>query len=81
MAVIGRVVVLLVAGVIDPGQAFHGFSNPAPITVAALYVVARAVEKTGVLQPLVRSMLGERSGVRPALSRLLLPSAGASAFQ
>ncbi len=46
-AVLGAVVVLLVAGVIDTSQAFAGFSNPAPLTVAALYVVAAAVGKKG----------------------------------
>jgi hypothetical protein len=36
--VFGAVVALLVAGVIEPAEAFSGFGNPAPITVAALYV-------------------------------------------
>ena len=51
--ILGAVVILLIAGVLTPQQAFSGFSNPAPITVAALYVLARAVDKTGALQPLV----------------------------
>jgi di/tricarboxylate transporter len=80
VGVIGAVVVLLVAGVIGPGEAFSGFSNPAPITVAALYVVARAVEKTGALQPIVSWVLGEGTNLRGSLARLLIPSAGASAF-
>jgi len=82
VAIIGSVVVLLVAGVIDPHQAFRGFSNPAPITVAALYVLARAVQKTGALQPIVGAVLGERGRghTRLPLARLLFPSAAASAF-
>ena len=80
VGVIGAVVVLLVVGVIGPGEAFRGFSNPAPITVAALYVVARAVEKTGGLQPIVSWVLGEGSSLRGSLTRLLIPSAAASAF-
>ena len=80
VGVIGAVVVLLVAGVIGPGEAFSGFSNSAPITVAALYVVARAVEKTGALQPIVSWVLGEGTSLRGSLARLLVPSAGASAF-
>jgi di/tricarboxylate transporter len=80
VAVVGSVVVLLVAGVIGPGEAFQGFSNPAPITVAALYVLARAVEKTGAIQPLVGWVLGEGSSIRGALARLLVPSGAASAF-
>lgn len=79
-AILGAVVLLLLVGVITPADAFAGFSNPAPITVAALYVVAGAVERAGALQPLVRRMLGGRGGTRSALARLLLPAAGASAF-
>jgi len=88
LVVFGAVVVLLVLGVVSPDQALSGFSNPAPFTVAALYVVARAVEKTGGLQPLLRALLGGHGssasrgegGGRPAMARLLLPIAAASAF-
>jgi di/tricarboxylate transporter len=79
MAVLVAVIVVLAAGIITPSEAFAGFSNPAPITVAALYVVARAVEKTGVLQPVVHAALGDHGG-RSSLLRLLAPTAGASAF-
>jgi len=34
------VIALIVLGIIAPVQAFAGFSNSAPITVAALYVLA-----------------------------------------
>jgi di/tricarboxylate transporter len=78
--VLGAVVVLLIAGIIDARQAFSGFSNPAPITVAALYVLARAVERTGALQPIARSVLGEAARPRWSLARLLVPTAAASAF-
>ncbi|NNC92249.1 MAG: SLC13 family permease [Acidimicrobiia bacterium] len=76
---LGAVVALLVFGVIEAEQALSGFSNPAPITVAALFVVARAVEKTGALQPLVASMLQDGGRARGALARLLIPVAGSSA--
>ena len=55
--VFGAVVVLLVAVVITPAEAFAGFSNPVPVTVAALFVLAAAVEKTGILTALVRRVL------------------------
>ncbi len=80
IAVVGAVVVLLILGIITPQQALAGFSNPAPITVAALYVVARAVEKTGALQPLVSATLGDGANGRYSLAKILLPTAGASAF-
>ncbi|NIR46584.1 MAG: SLC13 family permease, partial [Gemmatimonadetes bacterium] len=78
--ILSAVIVLLVAGVVTPGQALIGFSNPAPVTVAALYILARAVEKTGALQPVVRSTLGAGKGARRSLTRLVGPAATASAF-
>jgi len=80
VAFTAAVVVLLVAGVVTPAEAFQGFSNPAPITVAALYVLARAVEKSGALQTIVGATLGAGRSVRTALTRLTVPVAAASAF-
>jgi di/tricarboxylate transporter len=79
-AILGAVVALLVAGVIDAQAAFSGFSNPAPITVAALYVLARAVEDSGALRPIVHAALGGAGGDTRRLLRLCIPSAAASAF-
>ena len=67
--VIGALIVLFLLHVVDAETAFAGFSNPAPITVAALYVVAAGVERTGALLPALRVILGARS-VRAALARL-----------
>lgn len=69
---------LLLTGVIDADQAFSGFSNTAPITVAALYVVAAAAQRTGLLTAAVTTVLGR--GGRGARARLLLPTAAASGF-
>jgi di/tricarboxylate transporter len=79
-AILMAVIVLLAVGVIDANQAFSGFSNSAPITVAALYVLARAVEDSGALRPLVRGALGGGSNDVVRLLRLCVPSAAASAF-
>jgi Na+/H+ antiporter NhaD/arsenite permease-like protein len=78
-AIMGGAVLLLLAGVVSPTEAFAGFGNPAPMTVAALYILARAVEKTGLLNPLVYTLMGRRRG-RATLFRLLVPAAFASAF-
>lgn len=80
LTILGGTTLLLVSGVIDVQQAFSGFSNPAPITIGALYVLARAVDKTGAIQPLVTRTLGENGSQRGSLARLLIPTAGASAF-
>ncbi|MQA88686.1 MAG: SLC13 family permease [Gemmatimonas sp.] len=79
VAVLGANVLLLILGITTTGEALSGFANPAPITVAALFIVARGVEKTGALQPLIRGSLGNGKSVRGGLGRLLLPTAAASA--
>lgn len=76
----GAMVSLLLARVITPAEALAGFSNPALMTVAALFVVARAVEKTGALQPVVAYALNGASSERGSLARALVPIACASAF-
>jgi di/tricarboxylate transporter len=80
IAVVGGTIVLLIIGVIDAQQALSGFSNPAPFTIAALYVVAGAATRTGAIQPvLYRALHSDRSD-RAVLGRLLPPVAFASAF-
>jgi len=83
MAMLGAVTVLLVLGVLDIPDAFAGFSNPAPLTVAALYVVAAGVQKAGLLERLTGSLLGRGQGggsERLGLARVLVPVAGSSGF-
>lgn len=76
----GADVFLMLVGVVDAREALSGFSNPAPFTVAALYVLARSIEKTGGLQPLIRKTLEGKGGQRSLMTRLLVPVAAASAF-
>jgi di/tricarboxylate transporter len=78
--VFGAVVFLLAIGIIDPAQALSGFSNPAPITVAALFVIARAVSKTGAIEPITRFVLARGGTPRRSLLRLAGPTLATSGF-
>ncbi len=78
-ALFGATVSLLLLGVIEADQALAGFSNPAPFTVAALYLVARAAERTGALTPTIARLLGRGDRERLAAARLLVPTAASSA--
>jgi len=44
---------LLVTGQLTPSESISGFSNPAVITIAILFVLSHALQKTGVLEYLV----------------------------
>ncbi|MDP9405549.1 MAG: SLC13 family permease [Actinomycetota bacterium] len=72
ITVLSAVVALLVAGVIDSDAALSGFANEAPFVVGALLVLARAVDVSGVLEPIVSGLFGRATG-RSLLARLLYP--------
>ncbi|MEM8706544.1 MAG: SLC13 family permease [Actinomycetota bacterium] len=77
---LGANLILLLAGVTDTEAAFSGFANPAPITVAALFVVAAGAQRTGLFSVIVDRLLGRVGRPGAAHARLLLPTVGASAF-
>ncbi len=80
LLVFGGVVFLLSVGIISSTEAFSGFSNPAPITVAALFVVARAVSKTGALDPITKYLLGNTGDTRRPMLRMLSSTMSISGF-
>ena len=73
LTILGGLVILLVAGVVDAGEAFSGFSNSAPLTVAALYVLAAAAGRSRVLE-LAVSWLPSRSNAREPASAAPSPA-------
>jgi di/tricarboxylate transporter len=79
---LAAVAVLYVLGVVDDREAFSGFANPAPITIAGLYVLAAAAEVTGALTPITERALGsaQPGRERRELVRICVPAAAASAF-
>lgn len=70
--VLGGVVALVLAGVLEPDRAFAGLSSPATLSIAGLFVVSRALRQHGRLETLVARLLGDGSrGERGALIRLV----------
>jgi di/tricarboxylate transporter len=78
IAMFGATVVLLVLGIVTPEQAFAGFSNEAPFIIAALLVLARAVDAAGIMAPLVTRLFAGVKSERALEARLLFPVAGLS---
>ncbi len=79
-AVLGGVIVLLLLGIVTPAQAFSGFSSEAPIIIATLLVLGRAVELSGLLQPVVAAIFGRVGNMHALIARLILPVGAGSAF-
>ena len=80
MAMIGSVVVLLAAGVLTPAEALAGMSNEGMLTVAALFVVAAAVDRTGALGVLIDRGLGRPRSLSEAQLRTMTIPAVLSGF-
>jgi len=76
---LGGVTLVTLTGIINPEQALAGFSNPAVLTVGALYVVAAALRETGALDELGRRLFGRVKTEKMFLLRMsaMLPSLSA----
>lgn len=72
------IVVLTILGVAPADEAFAGFSSPATLTIAGLFVVARALQLHAGLGVLLSRLLGGSGGDRALLARLVAPVLAAS---
>jgi di/tricarboxylate transporter len=77
---LGGLTLLLLAGVLTPGEALAGLANEGMVTVAVLYVVVSGLEETGGSAWVSQSMLGRPRSVANAQMRLMAPVAALSAF-
>ena len=71
---------LYVTGVLDAKEAFSGFSSTSVVTVGVLFVIVAGLTHTGVLQLIVKHLLGTPKSYSKAVTRLMLPVAGLSSF-
>lgn len=81
LAVFGALLLFVITGIIKPSEAFSGFSNEGMLSVGFLYVVAFAVQSTGLMDSFGKVLLGSNPhSIRKTYVRLLFPIAGISAF-
>jgi len=76
----GGLVVLMFTGVVGWEDATLGFASQPILMVAALFVVAAALQETGGIELIGRKMLGRPSGLVTAQLRMMMPVAAMSAF-
>ena len=72
--------ILFVTGVLDAKDAFSGFSSGSVVVIGVLFVVVAGLTHTGVLQWIVKNLLGQPSSYSKAVVRLMLPVAALSSF-
>ena len=77
---LGAIGILYVTGVLEAKEAFSGFSGSSVITVGVLFVVVAGLTHTGVLQWIVKNLLGQPKSYAKAVMRLMLPVAALSSF-
>ena len=77
---LGAIGILFVAGVLDAKEAFSGFSSTSVVVIGVLFVVVAGLTHTGVLQWIVKNLLGQPNSYSKAVVRLMLPVAALSSF-
>ncbi|MCA9117531.1 MAG: SLC13 family permease, partial [Planctomycetaceae bacterium] len=80
LVLLGGLTILLVAGIVSPGEALAGFGNEGLVTVAVLFVIAEGLHQTGSITFIGQRLLGQPKSLNAAQRRIVLPSAIASAF-
>ena len=77
---LSAVAVLYLTGVLDAKEAFSGISSPSVVVIGVLFVVVAGLTHTGVLQWIVKNLLGQPKNYAHAVVRLMLPVAALSSF-
>jgi len=77
---LGAIAILFVTGVLDASEAFSGFSSKSVVVIGVLFVVVAGLTYTGVLQWIVKHLLGQPDSYSKAVVRLMMPVAVLSSF-
>ncbi|WP_323036642.1 SLC13 family permease [Pararhodobacter sp.] len=77
---LAALIACVAAGVVPSPVAFAGFGHPAVVTVAAVLILSRALQRTGAVDALARSVLPAKAGRLTAVAALMGLGAFLSAF-
>lgn len=70
----GVIAALLLTGTLSPEETLSGFSNPSVVVIGVLFVVVAGLEYTGVLQWIVKNLLGTPKRFSSAILRIMIPA-------
>jgi len=71
---------LLLMGILSPGEALSGMANEGMVTVGVLFVVVSGLTETGAVAWLANRLFGKVRSIDHARFKLMLPVAALSAF-
>ena len=73
-------VILLITGIISPTDALSGFANEGMLTIALLFIVVGAVQKSGIIDRVTKGWLRKSRSNVGSMLRFFLPISLLSAF-
>jgi len=80
MVIFSVLVILLLSGILTVDEALSGFSNEGMLTVALLFIVAGAVQKSGLINRMMEEWLKNSRTHTGTMLRFFLPTSAFSAF-
>ncbi|MCC4241769.1 SLC13 family permease [Thalassospira povalilytica] len=80
MVAMASLLMCVVLGLVPTGEAFNGFGHPAVITVACILILSSALQQSGAVDALTRTVLPQSAGPFVTLAALSLLAAILSAF-
>jgi len=76
----GGVTLLMITGILTPGDALAGLANEGMVTVGVLFIVAAGLNQTGITQIIVERLLGPPGSTVRAQLKMMIPTAVFSNF-
>ncbi|HMA75792.1 MAG TPA: SLC13 family permease [Candidatus Krumholzibacteriaceae bacterium] len=80
LAVFSTLIMLTAGRVITVSEAFSGFSNHGMLTVAFLFIVASALQRSDMLNIIVGRIMKQHGKISTKLIRMMIPVSSVSAF-
>ncbi|RBW68878.1 SLC13 family permease [Bacillus taeanensis] len=80
MIVFVALTIFLLTGILTPDEALKGFSNEGMLTIALLFIIAGAIQKSGIVDQFTTKLLKESKSTSGTLLKTLVPVSSLSAF-
>lgn len=80
MVAMAALITCVLTGLIPAGEAFQGFGHPAVVTVACVLILSRALQTSGAVNMLTRTLLPAQAGPTLSIAALTALAAVLSGF-